>query len=270
MNIIGDYHMHTRASDGSGSVQDMVTIALEKGLREIAITDHGLRKIKGLKPKRLAEYFSEIDSVQEQLTVLVGAELDLINGAGALDPAEGLREKCDIILMGIHILVWYSFRTFFSFLVPNLFYKLIKFTPKWRVRRNTAIVKKCLEQNDVDIWAHPGRYFKVDVVDVARTCVRKGILIELSGKRVSFRPIDFERMIELGAKFIIGSDAHHPNKIAEVDRVSEFLKNCDYTEDDIINLKRTYSEYKHEQEISGRNQERTAPQQRKSWFKRWF
>jgi histidinol-phosphatase (PHP family) len=35
-----DFHIHTRFSDGSGSVDDIARAAIEKGLRQITITDH--------------------------------------------------------------------------------------------------------------------------------------------------------------------------------------------------------------------------------------
>lgn len=41
MKVFGDYHMHTRASDGKGTVADKAARARELGLREIAIADHG-------------------------------------------------------------------------------------------------------------------------------------------------------------------------------------------------------------------------------------
>jgi DNA polymerase III alpha subunit (gram-positive type) len=40
-NIEGDYHTHTYYSDGVSSVEDMVEAAIKKGLKTIAITDHG-------------------------------------------------------------------------------------------------------------------------------------------------------------------------------------------------------------------------------------
>ena len=39
--MIADYHTHTVYSHGTGSVLENALIAKEKGLKEIAITDHG-------------------------------------------------------------------------------------------------------------------------------------------------------------------------------------------------------------------------------------
>jgi len=125
-----------------------------------------------------------------------------------------------------------------------MFWKIIRWTPRRRIGKNTEIVQIAIEKNDIDIWTHPNRYFKLDVVEVAKTCAARGTLLELNSKRISIRPIDFERCLAVGAKFIIGSDAHTPKRVGDFARVEEFLKNCDYKEDDIINLKQTWTQYK--------------------------
>ena len=43
IKLFADYHTHTIYSHGTGTIIDNVMIARKKGLKEIAITDHGLR-----------------------------------------------------------------------------------------------------------------------------------------------------------------------------------------------------------------------------------
>jgi len=43
MAFFGDYHTHTKFSHGKGSVEDNVRAAVAKGLKEVAITDHGFK-----------------------------------------------------------------------------------------------------------------------------------------------------------------------------------------------------------------------------------
>jgi len=173
-------------------------------------------------------------------------------------------KKFDIVLFGIHIAVLYSIRAFLFFFLPNMFWKLIHWTPAGRKRKNTKAVINAIENNRIDVWTHPNRYFRLNVVEVAKACAERGTLVELNSKKISFRPIDFERMVRVGAKFIINSDAHRPNRIGETTRVEEFLKNCDYNEDDIINLRKTFTEYKKKNDNAGRNQEQNT--EKKTWM----
>ena len=78
-------------------------------------------------------------------------------------------------------------------------------------------------------------------MELARACQAHGTLVELNGAKISFRPIDFERMNAVGVKFIINSDAHRARSVGSVDRVYEFSKNCDYTEESIVNLNPEFS-----------------------------
>jgi putative hydrolase len=270
MKIVGDYHLHTRYSDGRNTVIEMVRAAKEKGLDEIAITEHGFGSWGGgLRKKNFEKWRGEVESARAEMPVLLGIEANAVSGNGRIDIPENMREKFDIILFGIHIRVLYSFAAFWSFFVPNIFYRILHWTPKHRIAKNTEFVKRVIERNNIDIWVHPSRYFKVDVREVAKTCAERGTLIELSSKRISFRPIDFERMQKNGAKFIINSDAHRTGRVGEVTRAEEFLKNCDFDEDNIVNLRYTYSAYKktgsreRENDTAGRNQKRDTKQKTK-------
>jgi putative hydrolase len=245
MKILGDYHTHTSYSDGHAPVIDMVRAGKERGLKEMAITDHGFRKILGgLRDSTIERVRGEIESARGELPVLFGIESNVVSCGGRIDVGKKHAEKFDIILCGVHVNVAYSFGAIFTFLLPNLFWRLVGRTPAFQRRHNTKICIHAIKKNHIDIWTHMNRYFRVNVLDVARACVERGTVIELNSRRISFRPIDFERMAALGAKFIIDSDAHKPRRVGDIARVEEFLKNCDFDPASIINLNQTWTEYK--------------------------
>ena len=166
-----------------------------------------------------------------------GIEANIRGIDGQLDVKDSDRKKIDILLAGFHRGVKPAgIKSFFRFFLPNYFWAMLHWTPKGRIKKNTEIAKRAIQKHDIDIYAHPNRYFKVDVVEVAKVCAERKTLVELNGSRISFRPIDFERMLAVGAKFIINSDSHYAKRVGVVDRVYEFLKYCDFEEKDIINL----------------------------------
>lgn len=263
MKFQGDYHTHTVASDGKATVLDMVTAAKDKGLREIAITDHGFGKIFwGLRKKKFEHQIGEIESARAELPTLLGIEGNLMNCRGKIDIKPNVREKLDIVLFGVHVNVRFSLGAMFTFLFPNLLWAFLHFTPRFQRRYNTKLVRRAIENNEIDVWTHPNKYFKIDVIEVAKVCMARGTLIELNGKRIHFRPIDFERMSKLGCKFIINSDAHKPRRVGDFARAEEFLKNCEYDPKTIINLNQTFTEYKNEK-LSNPNQDGNKDEKQK-------
>jgi putative hydrolase len=238
--IYGDYHVHTNQSDGKETTEDIIRAAALMGLKEIAVTDHGHGKwVGGLHPKNYQRAKSLIAKAAEEnnIRALFGIEANITGTRGQIDVSPKDLNELDILICGIHRMVRpASVGALFSFFLPNYFWSLIRWTPKTRIAKNTTAIINVLEKNDIDILAHPSRYFRADVVKIAEVAAKRGTLMELNGSRISFRPIDFERMLEKGAKFIINSDAHTSRRVGSIDRVTEFLKTVDYRESDIINL----------------------------------
>ena len=94
MLLYGDYHTHTKYSHGKGTVEDNVKAAHEKGLKEIAITDHGLRHIAfGLKKRKIIKLKKDIQEVKNlyNVNVLLGIEANIIGVDGQIDMTDDLK-----------------------------------------------------------------------------------------------------------------------------------------------------------------------------------
>ncbi|MEE3370327.1 MAG: DNA polymerase/3'-5' exonuclease PolX [Planctomycetota bacterium] len=106
-DIRGDLHMHTTATDGKASIDEMVAAARQRGLEYIAITDHSKRvtMANGLDAVRLREQWSEIDRInldlQGEFTVLKGLECDILE-KGGLDLPDDILAEGDWVLASIH------------------------------------------------------------------------------------------------------------------------------------------------------------------------
>ena len=105
-DIRGDLHMHTTATDGQATIQEMVDGAKARGLKYIAITDHSKRvsMARGLDSDRLRAHWKEIDKVRSKTTgidVLCGIECDILEDATMDLPDEVLAEA-DFVIAVLH------------------------------------------------------------------------------------------------------------------------------------------------------------------------
>ena len=82
MALIADYHTHTKYSrkgHAKGTVEENVRIAYEKGLRQIAITDHGFNQtIYGVRRKDIENVKKDIEEAKE----MYKGGLESIEGVG--------------------------------------------------------------------------------------------------------------------------------------------------------------------------------------------
>ena len=105
-DIRGDLHMHTTASDGANSIEEMAEAARERGYSYIAITDHSqsLKITNGLSEERLLKHIAAIDRVNARLkgfTVLKSAEVDILED-GQLDYSDRVLKRLDFTICSIH------------------------------------------------------------------------------------------------------------------------------------------------------------------------
>ena len=111
MALSGDYHTHTkysRRNHGKGTIEEQVKAAVEKGLAQVAITDHGFNQVLyGVRRSDMAKMREEINDVKERypIEVLQGVEANLISARGDIDIEEGDYEYLDVLLCGYHKLV---------------------------------------------------------------------------------------------------------------------------------------------------------------------
>lgn len=106
----GDLQMHTRWSDGSGTVAEMAAAGQERGYEYLAITDHskGLKIAGGIDEAALAKQAAEIDVAnrslgksKNKLAVLRSIEMNLNpRGEGDMDSKSLLR--LDLVLGSFH------------------------------------------------------------------------------------------------------------------------------------------------------------------------
>jgi DNA polymerase (family X) len=105
-DIRGDLHMHTTASDGAASIEEMAAAAKARGYKYIAITDHSKRvsMANGLDARRLRAHWKEIDKVRQRVTgieILCGVECDILEDA-TLDLDDEVLSEADWVIAVLH------------------------------------------------------------------------------------------------------------------------------------------------------------------------
>ena len=105
-DVRGDLQMHTTASDGKNSIEEMALAARELGYEYIALTDHSkaVTVANGLDEKRTLEQIKKIQAANAKnpgIRILASSEVDVLK-SGKLDLADEVLAQLDIVLVSIH------------------------------------------------------------------------------------------------------------------------------------------------------------------------
>ena len=105
-DIRGDLQMHTTASDGRNSIEEMAEAARELGHQYIALTDHSkaVTVANGLDEKRMLEQIKKIHAANELglgIRLLAGIEVDILKD-GRLDLEDEVLAQLDVVVTSVH------------------------------------------------------------------------------------------------------------------------------------------------------------------------
>lgn len=224
MKIFADYHTHSVYSgDAKGTIIENVEAAKKKGLRELAITDHGPKHIGyGVKKKNIKKIRKEIDElnrVNTDIEVKFGLEANIIGTDGKIDVDEEIRKELDILLAGFHFgsipdkLIEGTKVQIYNVLSP-----LLPSVERKSRAINTKSVVEALNKYDIDILTHPGAKASIDTKEVARAATQNDTALEINSSHGHLTVEYIKVAMKEGAKFVINSDAHTPEDIGNVEK----------------------------------------------------
>ncbi|MCC7174358.1 MAG: DNA polymerase/3'-5' exonuclease PolX [Bryobacterales bacterium] len=204
-DIRGDLHMHTTASDGHATLEDMAEAARALGYRYIAITDHSkaLAMANGLDERRVldfAERVRRLDQGALGIRVLSGIECD-IRKDGSLDLADEALAALDLVVASVH--------------------SYMNLEPAAMTDR----LLRALECPYVRVLGHPtGRLllqreaFPFDFERVAARAAERRVAFEInaSPERLDLDAPLLRLAKQRGVRFVISTDAHHPKHLANM------------------------------------------------------
>jgi DNA polymerase (family 10) len=202
-DIRGDLHMHTTASDGHASIEEMAGTARERGYEYVAITDHSASHGFGddVPPDELLRQVERIHGLEiEGVTVLAGTESNVLLD-GSLDYDDTVLEQLDWVVASLHT----------SFRISE--------------KEQTDRMLRAMEHPLVDVIGHPtGRLierrapYPIDIDRVIAKAVETGTFLEINANpdRRDLNDVYAKAAGEAGVTLVIDSDAHWPRTLANM------------------------------------------------------
>ena len=232
-----DYHTHTTFSDGKGTIRDNVIAAREKGLKEIAISDHGPGQIEhGLYREEIPEMRRIVDELNKEfddIKVYLGVEANIVHVDNYLDILPEEFSLFDFVHAGYHN----SVPNAYSHDNWNAFHR------GWRsdkiTMRNTEMTARAISENKVKILTHPGGGYHLDIVEIAKVCAEKGTWMEINNSSRNLSVEQIKQIKDIDVTFVISSDAHVPENIGDCRLAVMRAEKAGLDPERIINLKKT-------------------------------
>ena len=196
-DLKGALHVHTIASDGSATLEEMVQEARDLGLSYLGITEHSAsaRYARGLEAERVfqeADLIDRLNRKMDDFTIFKGIESDILPD-GSLDYPEDVLATFDFVIGSVHS----------NFTMPE--------------KEMTARICRALENPYLDILGHPtGRLlltrepYAVDMEQVLAWTAKYKKDIELNAHPYRL-DIDWRLLPQakkMGIKIAICPDAH--------------------------------------------------------------
>jgi DNA polymerase (family 10) len=202
-DIKGDLQMHSTASDGKNSMEEMAEAARALGHEYIAITDHSkaVTVANGLDEKRMAAHIKKLRAADEKglgIRVLAGSEVDILKD-GALDYSEEILEQLDVVVCSIH--------SYFNLERAAM----------------TDRMLAAIESPYTQIIGHPtGRLLMkrealdYDMEKVLDACAKQGVAMECNSypDRLDLKDVYLRMCKEKGVKVVISTDSHNTRNLS--------------------------------------------------------
>jgi DNA polymerase (family 10) len=205
-DIKGDLHMHTTASDGRCSIEEMIEACIARGYEYMCITDHSTSShiANGLDPNRLKEHIHNVrhaaKKYQKEIAVLIGSEVDIL-ADGKLDYEDALLAELDFVIASIHSGLGQS------------------------SEKTTSRILKAMDNHYVRAIGHPtGRLIgqreasEMDMPAIIKHAVETDTWLELNSHwmRLDLKDVHLKQARDAGAKIIIGTDSHDTSSLNNI------------------------------------------------------
>ena len=219
-HILGNFHNHTRYSDGRADITQLAALARKNGRKYIGISDH-TKRVGGVDESSIEKQHHEIDSLNEDGDIIIfkSVECEILKD-GSLDLEQGCLSACDYVIAAVH--------------------SDIIMTQSDSMRR----VICAIENPYTNILAHPsGRLYKkkpglfLDMYKVIDACIANRVVIEINGspERIDLDPQYVRYAVEKGTFFSLDSDTHAIEDFYNINNSIRVAEDCQIPTEQIIN-----------------------------------
>jgi DNA polymerase (family 10) len=196
-DMLGDLQMHTTASDGTNSIEEMGAAGRALGYEYIALTDHSqaVTVANGMDERRTLEQIKKIRAANERadgIRLLAGIEVD-IRKDGSLDLEDDVLAQLDVVVASVH---------------------------SYMNMERAAMTDRLLaaiENPYTQILAHPtGRLllrrdsYEYDFEKILEAAKRNGVVVECNAapERLDLKDVYLRMAKDRGVRVVISTDAH--------------------------------------------------------------
>jgi DNA polymerase (family 10) len=225
-HIRGELHMHTVASDGRNTIEEMAQAARDRGYEYICITDHSQSSVlaDGLKPEVLLGHIHDVRAQSGKiggLEVLAGSEVDILS-EGRLDYPDEVLAQLDWVMGSVHAGMSND------------------------IERNTRRTLNALRNPYVNCISHPtGRLINereampIDIEAIAREAARTGTALEINANnfRLDLKDEHARLARDLGATILINTDAHGTDQFDQIRFGVMTARRAWLRRDDVLNTR---------------------------------
>jgi DNA polymerase (family X) len=204
-DIKGDLHVHSTASDGRSTIEEMAQAAKDLGYEYLAIADHSKSSViaNGLSEEQLLKHIEDIRAASKKvkgITLLAGIEVDIL-ASGQLDYPDSVLAQLDWVVASIH---------------------------SAQQQDRESLTKRsvsAMENPYVCALGHPsgrllGRRDAMDLdwEEVFAAAARTGAALEISAswQRLDLKDVHVRQAMDAGCRFVINTDAHSTDQLQQM------------------------------------------------------
>jgi putative hydrolase len=207
-DLVADLHTHTIASGhGADTIRTMCEFALKRGLKGIAITDHG----PALPGGASVIYFMSIQRVAKgikfPLRIITGVEDDIRNKKGDLTLPSEVLKGLEIVMTGCHPETWIAEQS---------------------LRGRTDAVVNAIGKGFVKVFTHPiGTHYDVELKQVLAAAKAGGTALELNASKLGRKALVTAFLGRCAADnipVVVNTDAHMAEEVGDFGSATSLLE----------------------------------------------